>query len=729
MAPGSSLALFILRSVPKWNRTVNSRGANSLRRFGMDKEAFAGPSAYGFSLNRRRNRVGWKSHSRESLVHAHFRSLNRCRLVVLVSGLLMLAGCSGGSFGGLNGGSNQTAAPVAASKKPGVKLTGSVHGGQQPIANANVYLLAANITGSGNPSLSLLTSGWGQDGNGNYYVTTGQDGSFTISGDYTCSPGQQVYLYALGGDPELGSGVNPAAGMMAVLGNCPVAGNFMGTVPYLAVNEVSTVAAAYAMAGFATDALHVSSSGTPLAQSGIANAFANAANLASLGTGTALATTPAGNGTAPQAEINTLANILAACVNSDGTVSDTPAATACYTLFTNATSDGTPSGVQPTDTATAAINIAHNPGANVASLFSLPTPTSPFLPVLGMQPNDFTVALTFTGGGLDQPSAIAIDGTGNAWIATQDFEGTGVVELSSTGAILSGASGYTTGAQAAPWAIAIDNAGNAWVANYAGNNVVELSSSGSVLSGAGGYTSNDMSAPTGIAIDATGNAWITNSAGNSVTELSNTGAVLSGTTGYTSDDLAGPSSIAIDASGNAWVADAYGVSVTEFSNAGIPLSGTSGYTNRSVLMPGGIAIDSAGDAWVANQFGFGNPATGSVNEISSTGTFLSGSSGFTSGGVTYPVNVAIDGADRTWVADMSDKIIEFSNQGVPLSGSNGYQTVSESATPFGIAIDGSGNLWFTYYADNEIVELVGVATPVVTPLAVAVQSATLGAQP
>jgi streptogramin lyase len=55
--------------------------------------------------------------------------------------------------------------------------------------------------------------------------------------------------------------------------------------------------------------------------------------------------------------------------------------------------------------------------------------------------------------------------------------------------------------------------------------------------------------------------------------------------------------------------------------------------------------------------------------------------------------------------------------------------VSESATPFGIAIDGSGNLWFTYYADNEIVELVGVATPVVTPLAVAVQSATLGAQP
>ena len=99
---------------------------------------------------------------------------------------------------------------------------------------------------------------------------------------------------------------------------------------YVVVNEVSTVAAAYAMAGFATDALHVGSSGTALAQMGIANAFANAANLETIGTGVALATTPAGNGTVPQAEINTLANILAACVNSNGTGS------ACSTLFANA---------------------------------------------------------------------------------------------------------------------------------------------------------------------------------------------------------------------------------------------------------------------------------------------------------------------------------------------------------------------------------------------------------
>jgi hypothetical protein len=85
-------------------------------------------------------------------------------------------------------------------------------------------------------------------------------------------------------------------------------------VPVIWVNEVSTIAAAYAMAGFATDTTHVFSSGNSLARTGIENAFANAANLAGIFSGAALATTPAGNGTVPQSTINTLADILGACI-------------------------------------------------------------------------------------------------------------------------------------------------------------------------------------------------------------------------------------------------------------------------------------------------------------------------------------------------------------------------------------------------------------------------------
>jgi hypothetical protein len=299
----------------------------------------------------------------------------RVRLVAVVCSLLVLAGCSGGAISGLD-----------ETEVAGAQFTGVVHGGQQPIVGAKIFLLAANTTGYGgngiaasasNASISLLKSAANttQDTNSSdptyndYYVTTGTGGSFAITSDYTCISGQQVYIYALGGNPTYPTGsVNSAIGLLAALGPCPSTDSFPSTT-YVVVNEVSTIATAYAFAGFATDALHVSSSGTALAQTGIANAFANVANLETLSTGNALATTPAGNGTVPQANINTLADILAACVNTSS-----PSSSGCSTLFTNAMSAGS-TGTTATDTATAAINTAHYPGTTLAALYALSTAT------------------------------------------------------------------------------------------------------------------------------------------------------------------------------------------------------------------------------------------------------------------------------------------------------------------------------------------------------------------
>src|ERR1019366_842691 len=135
----------------------------------------------------------------------------------------------------------------------GLSLHGKVHGGQQPISGAHVYLLAADVSAYGNPSISLLNSGvTGFSDSVGAYVPTGTDGSWDITGAYACTPNTQVYLYTLGGDP--GAGANSAAGLMAVLGNCPSTGTFAASVPYISINEVTTVAAAYAMSGFAVDA-------------------------------------------------------------------------------------------------------------------------------------------------------------------------------------------------------------------------------------------------------------------------------------------------------------------------------------------------------------------------------------------------------------------------------------------------------------------------------------------
>ena len=430
-------------------------------------------------------------------------------------------------------------------------------------------------------------------------MTTAADGSFSISGDYVCAQNSQVYLYVVGGNP--GAGINPSAGLMAVLGNCPAEGNFAAATPFVSVNEVSTVAAAYAMAGFAQDALHVSSKSTAPALTGIANAFANAANLASLATGTALAATPAGNGVVPQAEINTLANILAACVNSNGAL--VAPTDPCYTLFASATSDGTPGGNQPTDTATASINIAHNPAANMDSLFGLAPASAPFLPALAVEPNDFTVALTFTGGGLDQPSRVAIDGAGSAWIVNADASANSIVELSAAGAVLSGPSGYTGGGLADPLGIAIDSAGDAWITSPSGNNVTELSSTGAVLSGPTGYTSTDMNLPAAIAFDLDGNAWIANFFGSSVTELSSAGAVLSG-----AYRLRQQRNGRLRRAGSGWRWQRVGRQIRlqlhlRVLERGAVLSANNGFTGGGLYHPTAIALDGSNHAWVVNRFG------------------------------------------------------------------------------------------------------------------------------
>jgi len=622
---------------------------------------------------------------------------------------LFLAGCA----------LSPTAAPTP---DAGAAIQGRVHGGQQAIAGARVYLYAASYGGVGGFSFSLLNSNvitnnpsnHGQDaGGGSYYVTTDSNGMFSITGDYVCGVNEQLYLYAVGGDS--GGGPNSAIGLLAALGTCPNSGSIAANVPFVAIDEVSTIAAAYALAGFATDATNVSSSGTGLAQTGIVNAFANANRLENIATGQALATTPSGNGTVPQATINTLANILASCINSAGTFSS------CSTLFSNARSAGA-TGTIPTDTANAAINIAHNPGANVSTLFGLSTPSAPFSPALPLNttPNDFTLGINFTGGGLLGPEAIAIDASGDVWISNSG-EG-GVVELSSAGVFISPVNGYFDHSQQlSSFAIAIDPSGNAWVANVYANSISEFSSAG-VAATSSPFTTASLSSPEWLAIDGSGNVWVASYGADNLTEFSNAGADLSGANGYTGGGLTQPWADAIDGAGDVWV-DSLGAAISKFTNAGAAMSGTNGYAVGGYA--NAIAMDHFGDAWITSP-----PST--LYELSSTGTVLSGMYGYSGGGLNTPNSIAIDGAGNAWIANGAatnpGTISEFSNAGAPLSPSTGYASGGMYETA-GIAIDGSGDAWMVNSGNNSITEMIGVAAPVVTPISAAVKTNTVGQRP
>ena len=274
------------------------------------------------------------------------------------------------------------------------------------------------------------------------------------------------------------------------------------------VNEVTTVAGAYALSGYMTDMLHVSSSGTALANTGMANAFLTAAELADISTGGAYFVTPAGNGVVPQSKINTLANILAACINSNGAVASTPTPTSCYTLFSNATADGTSSGTEPTETVTVALNMAHNPGANVANLFALEPSAAPFQPSLSSM-TDLTLALSFTGGGISHPAALAVDGYGNVW--TANWTPISASKLAAgTGAALSPGTGYTGGGIFPSGSIAIDGSNNVWIGDQSTGgdpnaHLTKLGQDGTPVS-ASGYDLGIPGSITSIGIDPLGNA-------------------------------------------------------------------------------------------------------------------------------------------------------------------------------------------------------------------------------
>ena len=618
----------------------------------------------------------------------------------------------------------------------GTQLQGHVHGGQQPVSGSTIQLYAAGTSGYGEGAIALLANP----------IITDSSGSFSITAQYQCpSSSSQLYIVATGGNPGLGSSINNTSlALMAALGPCSLYGGQLTLDPnsFITINEATTVASVYALAGF-MDPVSSQIGATSINAVGIANAFQTVTNLVDVSTGQSPATTSAGNGTVPQATINTLANIVSACVNSSGT------GTQCSSLFSATTPSG---GIAPTNTLQAVYNLATHPAQQVATLFALTPSAPPFQPALASAPNDWTLALNFTGG-LSNPASIAIDSSGDIWIANNG-NGT-VTELANTGVVLSGSVGYPTGITY-PHALAIDPGGDVWVAGFGSTgNIVKMTSSGALLSGSTGFPAAGLDAPDGIAIDGTGSAWVTNWGGStpvSVLKFANDGTVLSGSNGqgFTSPYMNSPFGVAIDAAGDAWVADPNLSNLVKFDTNGQVLSGSgnSGFVDYGLFQrPEAIAIDSTGNAWIVNV------GDGNISKFSNSGAGLSGAInglGFIACIGTSDPNfscnpyispaIVIDGSGNAWYSftynflNSSDPnayyagFAEMNSSGTVVSGQYGYNA-SLSSYPTTMAIDSSGNVWGADLLTNVVIELIGAATPVVTPLSVGVKTGTLGTRP
>jgi hypothetical protein len=96
-----------------------------------------------------------------------------------------------------------------------------------------------------------------------------------------------------------------------------------------------------------------------------------------------------------------------------------------------------------------------------------------------------------------------------------------------------------------------------------------------------------------------------------------------------------------------------------------------------------------------------------------------------------PHSIAIDGSGSAWIvnftSDQAIAIVELSTSGSVLSGASGLLKNGPYYSD-AIAVDCSGDVWVTAYG-NRVIEMVGVASPVVTPLVVGLDNNMLGTRP
>jgi len=794
--------------------------------------------------------------------------------LTLLAVAALLAGCGAGAAF-----PDMAANPAQVS---GGGFQGNDYGGHAPLVGAHVFVLQAGTGGYGTKATSLLSAGEtttsfygntyttaldsvaGSPTNGMYYIVTDSKGDFNVTGDYTCTSGLPVYLYASGGNPEtnppsftvnvtgatgsvdannktlvtftttgtqllyqgesitfatfsnggvynsfsgttqvvsstnlttgtfaveLGSNIgaianvaftttvtqaaapsNPAVVNLALLGNCPASGaqNF-SSLSFVYMNEVSTVAASTALAPFTAvsstqnDAVHIGTSSSNLI--GLQNAVYNAANLYDIqgsvqGTGgdgethIAYATTPTTlAGAVPQRLLDSMANILANCVDSANTYNAATApggfaSTQCSTYFANATSDGTPTGTVPNDTATASINVARFPGgtaanpAYVSNIFNALTGNQPFQPSLATAPHDFAIAILYAMPG-SNISDVRIDALGNAWTI-----GTGsnsLYELSPNGVrtVYSPPTGSTV-TVAFNASMSIDaTSTHLYVPAGAGMLVFAPGTlTGTLITAA-----NNVNA-SAVVSDASGNLYVAN------TELN----LLSGDAGpedtafISKESVAGVPAVApfpinspcthqiqylfLDGNSNLWTNNQYqgGTAnmICRYSSAGA-LQYQLSIPGADFPLSYGGAIDAGGNFW------FSEKDNSKLYKIaagtSTTGNTLcnaaSGCTQATGGTINVPFAAAVDGANTVWITNSGTtpaSVVQFSDAGVAIT------PTFLSGTGYGndylyLISDQSGSLWGASYIGSYIVQYIGIATPTAQPLSYARATGKLGARP
>lgn len=241
-----------------------------------------------------------------------------------------------------------------------------------------------------------------------------------------------------------------------------------------------------------------------------------------------------------------------------------------------------------------------------------------------------------------QPTAVAIDGIGNLYIADKynnrirkvDTAGM-ITTIAGTGIFgFGGDGGPATAAQfASPGGLNVDAAGNVFVADAGNNRIRKIAPGGTVTTvagnGTGGFAGDGSAAtmanlfsPNSVCVDAAGNLYISDGSNQRIRKVNTAGIISTfagnGVGGYSGDagpatlcQLLNPDGIETDNLGNIYIADASNHRIRKIDTSGfiITVAGTgSGMFGgdggpavvAQLYSPTGLAVDNAGNIFIAD---------------------------------------------------------------------------------------------------------------------------------